>query len=57
MGTRRVAEHVNVDGKWQLGDFASPFNHPCNAHAAERVDTLVDEYVVDLLPLARHRLA
>ena len=45
-----MAEHVNVDGDGQSCGFASAFDEPGNAHAAERLASLVDK---DIRPLAR----
>ena len=42
----RVPEHMDVDRERQLGGFAGAFDHARDAHAAERLATLVDEDVV-----------
>ena len=37
--------NVDMDREWQPSGFSSPLNHASDAHAAERLATLIDEYV------------
>ena len=38
-------EYVDMHREWQPSSLASTFNHASNAHPAERLATLIDEYV------------
>jgi hypothetical protein len=44
----RVAQHVNVDRKWQLCGLASPLDHASNTHPAEWLATFIEEDVIRL---------
>ena len=44
--------HVDVQRKRQPSGLAGPFNHPSNAHPAERLATLIDEDVGCLDPVS-----
>jgi hypothetical protein len=41
-----VAQHVNVDRKWQLCGLASPLDHASNTHPAKWLATLIEEDVM-----------
>ena len=40
-----MPQHVNVNGKRQVGDLATPLDHASDAHTAKRLTALVYEYV------------
>jgi hypothetical protein len=41
----RMPQHVDMHRERQPSGLASPFNHPSNAHPAERLAALIDEHV------------
>jgi hypothetical protein len=43
-----VAQHVNVDRKWQLCGLASPLDHASDPHPAEWLTTFIEEDVIRL---------
>jgi hypothetical protein len=43
-----VAQHVNVDRKWQLCGLASPLDHASNTHPAEWLATFIEEDIIRL---------
>jgi len=43
-----VAQHVNVDPKWQLCGLASPLDHASNTDPAEWLTTFIEEDVIRL---------
>jgi SAM domain (Sterile alpha motif) len=47
----RMPQHVDMDRKRQPSGFPSPLNHACNAHPAQRLAALIDEYVGGLGPV------
>ena len=48
----RMPQHVDVHGERHPSSLASPFNHACDAHPAERLAALIDEYVSPLDPVS-----
>jgi hypothetical protein len=43
-----MAQHVNVDRKWQLCGLASPLDHASNTHPAEWLATFIEEDIIRL---------
>ena len=43
--SRRMPQHVDMHRERQPSGFSSPLNHASDAHPAERLATLIDEYV------------
>jgi hypothetical protein len=50
--SRRMPQHVDMQGERQPSSLASPLNHASNAHPAERLATLIDEDVGPLGPVS-----
>ena len=47
-----MPQHVDMHRERQPSSLASPFNHACDAHPAERLTALIDEHVSPLDPVS-----
>ena len=47
-----MPQHVDMHRERQPSGFSSPFNHASDAHPAERLATLIDEYVCPFPPFS-----